>query len=79
MACKGLCEHFKVTKAGQPHRMSYYDLGGRFCSVCSLFVKWDGVSKRCKCCKMPLRSTTHDNKSMKARRVNGKYSYGYVI
>ena len=51
MGCKGTCTKHKVTKQFGASR---YDIGQKMCSVCNIFMKWDGVY--CPCCGNRIRS-----------------------
>ena len=60
MACRNVCgrsEYKRISFRGR-----FYESGAKWCTVCQIFIKWDGNSKRCPCCKMPLRSGSHDNR-----------------
>lgn len=50
MGCSGICKRYKATKQSQ---QSHYEVGHKRCSVCELFVKWEG--NNCPCCGMQLR------------------------
>ncbi|MDH3658058.1 MAG: hypothetical protein OEM77_07995 [Nitrosopumilus sp.] len=52
MVCKGECIQYKAGKVyGKNDR---YQTGQKRCSVCELFIIWDG--KRCPCCGYMLRT-----------------------
>jgi len=52
MACKGICPRFKAKKPfGANGR---YENGQKRCSICNLFINWDG--KYCPCCGYVLRT-----------------------
>jgi len=52
MVCKGICIKYKAGKIyGQNNR---YEVGQKRCSVCELFIIWDG--KHCPCCGYMLRT-----------------------
>lgn len=50
MTCKGVCPKFKAKK---PLMQSRYAAGQKRCSICEIFIIWDGVN--CPCCGMNLR------------------------
>ena len=58
MACKGVCNHYKITK--RVNRCQYTDNQKR-CQWCSIFIKWDGIW--CPCCNHKLRSRPRNSKS----------------
>ena len=69
MPCKGICIRYKAIKNGAKHR---YKNGQKRCSVCCLFIKWEGI--KCPCCKTTLRlvakqSATRKLKTMKITRT----------
>ena len=51
MACKGICQKYKVKK---PLMQSRYASGQKRCTVCAIFIYWDGAN--CPCCGMVLRT-----------------------
>lgn len=51
LGCKGLCVRYDKIGGG---KQSAYQLGYKRCSVCSLYIRFDGI--HCPCCKFPLRS-----------------------
>jgi len=52
MSCKGICDRYKV---GKPFGINgRYELGQKRCSICDIFIKWDG--KHCPCCNYTLRT-----------------------
>ena len=51
MGCKGTCVRYDNIGGG---KQSVYHLGYKRCSVCSLFIRFDGT--RCPCCNHSLRS-----------------------
>jgi hypothetical protein len=52
MVCKGKCIKYKAGKTyGQNNR---YEVGQKRCSVCEIFLKWEG--KHCPCCGYVLRT-----------------------
>ncbi len=50
MACRGICDSYKAKK---PFMISRYASGQKRCSICELFMNWDGTN--CPCCGMSLR------------------------
>jgi hypothetical protein len=51
MGCRDVCEKYRATKH---RRGSYYAEGFKRCTVCTLFIKWDGLE--CPCCGSVLRT-----------------------
>ena len=52
MVCKGKCVKYK---AGKTHSQNNrYEVGQKRCSVCELFIIWDG--NHCICCGYMLRT-----------------------
>lgn len=62
MACKGICDRYNVKK---PLMTSRYASEQKRCSVCSIFVNWDGTN--CPCCDMVLR--THPRGTQDRQRL----------
>ena len=54
MSCKNICTRYKATKH---RRSSYYAQGYKRCSMCEIFIVWDGI--RCPCCDLVLRTVAH--------------------
>ena len=55
--CNETCHKYKV---GKPLGVnSRYMLGQKRCSICSLFIKWEG--KNCPCCGILLRTRPKGN------------------
>ena len=46
--CKGVCQRYRA-----PHGNRTYLHGGKRCTLCALFVKWEGI--HCPCCGTKLR------------------------
>ena len=55
MSCKNICEKYRAAKG---RRGSYYAQGYKRCSICEIFIDWDGI--RCPCCDLPLRTIPRD-------------------
>ena len=51
MSCKGICARHKAKRVAGG---SMYDAGLKRCSVCELYMKWDGYY--CPCCGMKLQT-----------------------
>ena len=58
MACRGICIAYK---AGKPYATTRYEKGQKRCSVCSMYMIWDGSS--CPCCGLKLRIKPRFSKS----------------
>lgn len=68
MGCNGICNRYKAKK---PLMQSRYASGQKKCSVCDIFVKWDGTN--CPCCGMVLRTNprgTQDRQRLLLVRQN---------
>lgn len=52
MACKGICDKYMAQK---PLMQSRYAEGQKRCSVCEIFMRWDG--NNCPCCGVMLRTS----------------------
>ena len=52
MVCKGICTKYKIKKS-HFNRDGRYALGQKRCSICEIFVKWEGI--HCPCCNFVLR------------------------
>ena len=51
--CKNICKDYQVVK--EKFAQSYYDIeNARYCAMCCIFVKWEGVW--CPCCSVKLRT-----------------------
>ena len=55
MSCKNICEKYKAAKG---RTGSYYAQGYKRCSVCEIFIDWDGIW--CPCCDLLLRTIPRD-------------------
>jgi hypothetical protein len=51
MACKGICPSYVIQK---PLMSSRYAAGQKRCTICDVFIKYDGI--HCPCCGMMLRT-----------------------
>ena len=58
MVCRGICDSYKAKK---PLLQSRYASGQKRCSVCELFVNWDGIN--CPCCGMILRTSPRNTQN----------------
>ena len=59
MTCKGICNEYK---SGKPFGINdRYQLGQKRCSVCEVFLNWDG--KYCPCCGYALRTKPKGTKT----------------
>jgi hypothetical protein len=61
MQCNGTCSKYSVKKI-IPRNVGHYESGHKRCSICEIFIIWDG--KKCPCCSCKLRS--------KPRSMKGK-------
>lgn len=52
MVCKGICVRYKANKPFGKN--SRYGRGQKRCTVCDIFINWDG--KNCPCCSFVLRT-----------------------
>ena len=58
MTCKGGCiQH----KAKRTHGINRYIAGQKMCSVCEIFMYWDG--RHCPCCNFTLRTKPRNTKN----------------
>lgn len=64
----------------------YYVHGNKRCTMCSLYIRWDG--NRCPCCNYPLRLNTRSSRAKRAQkrmrlrtdvRVEGEMQTGHGI
>ncbi len=51
MTCKGTCTRYK---ADRPIDTGRYQVGQKRCSVCNVFMYWEG--NHCPCCNFMLRT-----------------------
>jgi hypothetical protein len=72
MGCKNICTRYKATKH---RRSSYYAQGYKRCSMCDIFIEWDGT--RCPCCDLVLRTVAHQ-KTKKVPTLSGKIFEGLL-
>lgn len=56
--CKGTCDKYKII--GSPPKGGRYNAGQKRCTMCSLYVHWDG--NFCPCCSYMLRSKPRNPK-----------------
>jgi hypothetical protein len=62
MTCKGICERHRAKK---PLKGTRYGAGQKRCSICDIFIQWDG--RRCPCCNYMLK--TRNLKRLWSRRL----------
>ena len=56
MKCKQVCEKYK--------KKSRYDSDdSKYCSKCTIFIKWDGI--RCPCCSIILKQKPRTSRSLR--------------
>ena len=53
MACKGTCKKYKKFKPSN-YSTGRYAVGQKRCSICEIFIEWDG--NNCPCCNCNLRT-----------------------
>ena len=53
MVCKGICARYKATKSNFG-KNNQYELGHKRCSLCEIFIDWDG--RNCPCCGYVLKT-----------------------
>ena len=58
MVCKGICPQHKAKRV---HGINRYIQGQKMCSICDIFVWWDG--KHCPCCNFVLRTRPRNTKN----------------
>lgn len=63
--CKGLCTNYKSKPRTGIAHLKYVGNRKR-CTVCGLFIDWDG--KFCPCCKTMLRIRPHGNRETRAQK-----------
>ena len=51
MVCKGICSRYKAIK---PAKNGRYEAGQKRCSICAIFLNWEG--SHCPCCGYALRT-----------------------
>ncbi len=54
MVCKGICQQHKALRPADSSGGRRYSAGQKRCTICELFIKWDGL--RCPCCGCRLRT-----------------------
>jgi len=62
MVCKGKCTQYKSRKPKNPG-VGRYEVGQKHCSLCALFVKWEGLW--CPCCGQLLRTKPRNSSNRK--------------
>lgn len=72
MACRGICERYKAKRILLPGGQGTYSpyKNGRRCTVCSMFIKWEGL--HCPCCGYRLRVTRHQFARRARAEARGK-------
>jgi uncharacterized paraquat-inducible protein A len=63
---KGICERHKALKPSNS-AVGRYSVGQKRCSMCALFIKWDG--QWCPCCNCKLRANPRNAVDRRRRRV----------
>jgi len=58
MVCKGACESHKAKRV---HGINRYVMGQKHCSICDIFIWWDG--RHCPCCNYMLRTKPRNTKN----------------
>ncbi|PBO84820.1 MAG: hypothetical protein COA77_07540 [Thaumarchaeota archaeon] len=58
MTCKGTCTKHKAIK---PSNSIRYGIGQKMCSICEIFINWNG--KYCPCCNYMLRTKPRRTKT----------------
>lgn len=64
MACKNICIQYKPEKQSARPRIRY-TAGQKYCAICEVFIKWDGL--RCPCCRQLIRTKSKKLKKGKIR------------
>ncbi len=59
MVCKGKCVQYKAKRSTLPGNLRY-KAGQRRCSVCEIFIKWEG--RWCPCCGFTLRTKPRNSR-----------------
>ena len=66
MTCNEICINYKVEK---PYPTGRYEAGQKRCSLCVIWIKWDGAS--CPCCNSTLRTKPRNsNDRIRLQEVN---------
>ncbi len=58
MSCKGVCTKHKAQKTNGINR---YVEGQKMCSICEIFMYWEGI--HCPCCNYTLRTRPRNTKN----------------
>ena len=70
MSCKKICSNYIVKKPSNKN-VGRYESGHKRCSVCEVFLKFDG--KKCPCCGTNLRGKPRNSKGrdkiVKSKRI----------
>lgn len=72
---RGLCEKYRFTRGptGSPRAGNVvYPLGGKYCTLCQVYLEWDGLY--CPCCSYRLRTNPRGGKSKKKWRERNETS-----
>ncbi|PBO84543.1 MAG: hypothetical protein COA77_08870 [Thaumarchaeota archaeon] len=64
MVCKGICTQHKAQRI---HGINRYIQGQKMCSVCAIFIYWDG--KHCPCCNFVLRTKPRNSKNRRQLQI----------
>lgn len=62
MTCKGICDRYIFQRSSNS---LVYAMGGKRCSHCCIYIKWDGIY--CPCCGIKLRVRSQRGKKARAR------------
>ena len=60
MYCKGVCSNHAVKKP-RTTKGGRYESGHKRCSICEIYIIWDG--KSCPCCGCNLRAKPRNSKA----------------
>ena len=60
MVCRGICVKYKVGKLNVAGNHRYF-AGQKRCSLCGIFIKWEG--NLCPCCGLSLRIRPRNTKN----------------
>ena len=66
ITCRGKCDQYKVCRVNTRGFRGYYLAGNKRCSVCCLYIRWEG--NRCPCCNYPLRLNTRSSRAKRAQK-----------
>jgi len=73
MNCKGICSNHAVKKL-RPGHSGRYEPGQKRCSLCEIYIIWDGT--HCPCCGCFLRSKPRNAEARNklVQKINAKKS-----